>query len=82
MRVLAWSPCASSILEQQHDSQVPTQSLLHVLQVLSPSLVGRAPVWGDALSLRGSWVCLDAPYFEAPGELRKGCGELVGLLHT
>jgi len=40
---------------------------LRLYQVLSPRLAARAAVWGDALSLRGSWVCLDAPYFEAPG---------------
>lgn len=40
---------------------------LRLYQVLPPSLAGRAPLWGNTLSLRGPWVCLDAPYFEAPG---------------
>lgn len=40
---------------------------LRLYQVLSPSLAARAAVWGDSLSLKGSWMCLDAPYFEAPG---------------
>lgn len=40
---------------------------VRLVQILSPSLVGRAHVWGNKLSLKSSWVCTDAPYFEAPG---------------
>lgn len=47
---------------------------VRLIQVLSPSLVGRAHVWGGKLSLRSGWVCVDAPYFEAPG----GCAGRVG----
>lgn len=41
---------------------------VRLIQVLSPNLVGRAHVWGNKLSIRSTWVCVDAPYFEAPGE--------------
>lgn len=50
---------------------------LRLYQVLSPSLSGRAAVWGDALSLKGSWTCLDAPYFEAPGGFESCVGVCV-----
>jgi hypothetical protein len=40
---------------------------VRLIQVLSPSLVGRAHMWGNKLSVRSTWVCVDAPYFEAPG---------------
>jgi hypothetical protein len=42
---------------------------LRLLQILSPSLVSRAHVWGSNLTLRPTWTCVDAPYFEAPGVL-------------
>jgi hypothetical protein len=40
---------------------------VRLIQVLSPSLAGRAHVWGNKLSVRSMWICVDAPYFEAPG---------------
>jgi hypothetical protein len=42
---------------------------VRLVQILAPSLVGRAAVWGNQLSLKSSWVCCDAPYYEAPGML-------------
>jgi hypothetical protein len=43
--------------------------VVRLVQVLSPALVGRAHVWGNKLAVRSTWVCVDAPYFEAPGEM-------------
>lgn len=40
---------------------------VRMVQVLPPSLVGRAHVWGNKLAIKSNWVCVDAPYFEAPG---------------
>lgn len=44
------------------------QQRVRLVQILAPSLVGRAQVWGNNLKVKDSWVCTDAPYFEAPGE--------------
>ena len=40
---------------------------LHSLQVLSPSQVSRARLFGSRLSLGEQWVRVDDPYFDAPG---------------
>lgn len=40
---------------------------VRLVQILAPSLVGRAFVWGSKMSLKSNWVCTDPPYFEAPG---------------
>ena len=40
---------------------------LKLFQVLSPSLVPRAKVFGNKLALKEEWICVDAPYFTAPG---------------
>ena len=45
------------------DSEKP----LKLFQVLSPSLVLRAKVFGNKLALKEEWICVDAPYFTAPG---------------
>ncbi|KAG1677744.1 hypothetical protein FOA52_001056 [Chlamydomonas sp. UWO 241] len=37
------------------------------MQVLAPSLVGRGRHFGSATSLKSEWVCVDQPYFSAPG---------------
>jgi hypothetical protein len=44
-----------------------SSQVVRLVQVLSPALVGRAHVWGNKLAIRSTWVCVDAPYFEAPG---------------
>jgi hypothetical protein len=41
---------------------------VRLLQILSPSLIGRANIWGSTLSVKPSWECTDAPYFDAPGQ--------------
>ncbi|KAG1677749.1 hypothetical protein FOA52_001061 [Chlamydomonas sp. UWO 241] len=40
---------------------------LRLYQVLAPSLVGRGRHFGSATSLKSEWVCVDQPYFSAPG---------------
>jgi len=52
---------------RQDPGHIPCTSCFLLVQVLSPSLVGRAHVWGNKLAVRGTWTCVDAPYFEAPG---------------
>jgi hypothetical protein len=49
-------------------NSVGPRQRVRLVQILAPSLVGRAAVWGNQLSLKSSWVCCDAPYYEAPGE--------------
>lgn len=39
---------------------------MRLYQVLAPSLVGRARHFGSAVALKSEWVCVDAPYFDAP----------------
>jgi hypothetical protein len=51
-------------------SGVAAKQRVRLVQILAPSLVGRAAVWGNQLSLKSNWVCCDAPYYEAPGGLR------------
>jgi hypothetical protein len=51
-------------------STVAAKQRVRLVQILAPSLVGRAAVWGNQLSLKSNWVCCDAPYYEAPGGLR------------
>jgi hypothetical protein len=51
-------------------SGVASKQRVRLVQILAPSLVGRAAVWGNQLSLKSNWVCCDAPYYEAPGGLR------------
>jgi hypothetical protein len=41
--------------------------LLPLCQVVPPSLVGRAALFGQRLDLPPNWHILDAPYFAAPG---------------
>jgi len=43
---------------------------LRLYQVLAPSLVGRAKVFGNRLALGPGFVCVDAPYFDAPAAWR------------
>uniref|UniRef100_A0A383VRV6 Guanylate cyclase domain-containing protein n=1 Tax=Tetradesmus obliquus TaxID=3088 RepID=A0A383VRV6_TETOB len=50
---------------------------VRLVQILAPSLVGRAAVWGNQLSLKSSWVCCDAPYYEAPGAVEAPLGNAV-----
>eukprot|EP00878_Enallax_costatus_P015917 GHUV01016686.1.p1 GENE.GHUV01016686.1~~GHUV01016686.1.p1 ORF type:complete len:509 (+),score=139.69 GHUV01016686.1:281-1807(+) len=49
---------------------------VRLVQILAPSLVGRAFVWGSKLSLKSSWVCTDAPYFDAPGTTSREAGSV------
>ncbi|GAX78739.1 hypothetical protein CEUSTIGMA_g6176.t1 [Chlamydomonas eustigma] len=41
--------------------------IMRIYQVLAPSLVSRGHVFGSKLSLKEEWVCVDEPYFNAPG---------------
>jgi hypothetical protein len=36
-------------------------------QILPPALIGRAKVFGNKLALKEGYVCVDQPYFSAPG---------------
>ena len=40
---------------------------LKLYQILPPSLAGRAKVFGNKLALKDDWLCVDQPYFNAPG---------------
>ena len=40
---------------------------VRLYQIVSPSLAGRAAVFGSHLALPDSWHCIDPPYFDAPG---------------
>ena len=52
-----------------HCSAPPLQeiSLLRLYQILPPALAARAKVFGNKLALKEEWVCVDQPYFNAPG---------------
>ncbi|GAX78738.1 hypothetical protein CEUSTIGMA_g6175.t1 [Chlamydomonas eustigma] len=41
--------------------------LLRLYQVLAPSLKSRGQIFGSKLRLKPGWVCVDEPYFNAPG---------------
>ncbi len=41
--------------------------LVRAPQVVSPVLVERAHHFGSKLALKDEWVCVDPPYFSAPG---------------
>ncbi|EFJ44638.1 hypothetical protein VOLCADRAFT_95039 [Volvox carteri f. nagariensis] len=49
-------------------------AVIRVFQILSPSLVGRAKVFGNKLALRDEWRCSDDPYLAAPGTLKVPLG--------
>ena len=49
---------------------------LHLYQLVSPSLVGRAKHFGNVLALREEWAMVNRPYFSAPGA--KGCARWGG----
>ena len=64
---------ASSSTLLRGNSGIPSQGQgaklrrLKLFQILSPGLVGRAKVFGSKLALKEEWVCIDPPYFNAPG---------------
>eukprot|EP00877_Chromochloris_zofingiensis_P010007 jgi/Chrzof1/525/Cz01g19010.t1 len=44
-----------------------TTTSVRLIQIIAPALLGRARVFGNRLSLNEDWVCVDKPYFDAPG---------------
>lgn len=48
----------------------PLHPPVHHVQILPPSLAGRAKVFGNELALKTDWVMVDLPYFCAPGGLQ------------
>ncbi|GAX74576.1 hypothetical protein CEUSTIGMA_g2025.t1 [Chlamydomonas eustigma] len=56
-----------------HDNDT---SVLRLYQILPPSLVARAKLFGNAIALPKGWVCVDNPYFCGPGTL---AAPLVGM---
>eukprot|EP00955_Chlamydomonas_euryale_P001026 11920-Chlamydomonas_euryale.AAC.1 len=46
----------------------PGEHVLHLYQLAAPSLCERVKAFGNKLALKDEWVCVDKPYFEAPGE--------------
>jgi hypothetical protein len=42
--------------------------IMRIYQVLAPSLVARGHIFGSKVSLKEEWVCVDEPYFNAPGK--------------
>ncbi|GAX79288.1 hypothetical protein CEUSTIGMA_g6729.t1 [Chlamydomonas eustigma] len=47
--------------------------LLKLYQVLAPSFTGRGPLFGSHLSLKEDWICINKPYYSAPGMAPPGC---------
>ena len=43
-------------------------AVLHMYQVLAPSLAARGRLFGSRLALKEEWVSIDPPYFSAIGE--------------
>jgi len=76
MPLPAPSPTAGDTKEDQR---------LRLYQILPPSLLGRAKIFGNKLALKEEWVCVDLPYFAAPGTLEapiglvEGAGELPNI---
>jgi hypothetical protein len=61
-------PIIGALASQQ---RLRAEDVVRLVQIIAPPLVGRAKVFGNALSLPAGWVCVDPPYFSAPaaGEL-------------
>jgi hypothetical protein len=55
---------------------------LRLYQILPPPLVERAKIWGNKLALKDNTVCLDMPYFSAPGMITCVRPSLCVLLHV
>ena len=45
-------------------------AVLHMYQVLAPSLAARGRLFGSRLALKEEWVSIDPPYFSSVGECR------------
>ena len=58
--------------------RAPSDSWRALSQVLSPSLVSRARIFGSALVLQDQWVGVDDAYFDAPGEISSHCATQRG----
>jgi hypothetical protein len=67
--------CHAFLLRTAGVAEAPTGAAkeakrVRVLQLLPPSLAGRAHVFGNKLALKETAVLTDLPYFDAPGKRR------------